>query len=563
MKEAEPVHALIDAVRQRCHALLLKRVAVATLLGAAVVVLLGSLLWLVRGQSVPPSFPVVVTVMAVFLGLAFYVHGRMDRVRAAELADRHFGLKDGLVSALFLEDSGSESERKLQWSRLAPKLEDCRPETIDEAFPKRRAVLGGVLAGAALWLCLLPPSPAVLAEEKERAEMAERVAEAKKDLEELIEKLDEDIVAAGEKEVLALDEFRKLVKQIDENGDRTEATRQFARIEQKMREAARALDQRRDMETLDMAAVELGKAEETEPRQLGKKLEAKELEDAEEMLKKLAQKKIDPKDLKKDEEGKRKLAEARKDLAKMRATTKRLAAAGKQRQGAAKAGGGAGKAAGGGKGNPGGGEGQMGQGGNGQQQEGLEDLMAELDDAARELKEALEEIEIDPDAEFEDGEFDGPMARFNGKLDQLRGKFRRMNAKQQAMGKLDQLRQGLAQAQGMMQGQQMLGLAQGQGGREAGRGSSWSERQEKDDSQKNGAMTELKGQHGSGPSLSAVEEAESGTGVSGRRGTAKERDFARQVESFVQRDDIPEGLKLGVRNYFENVQSAASKPEDE
>ena len=100
----------------------------------------------------------------------------------------------------------------------------------------------------------------------------------------------------------------------------------------------------------------------------------------------------------------------------------------------------------------------------------------------------------------------------------------------------------------------MLGLAPG--GKQAGTGSSCSERKERDDSQKNGALTQLQGQHGSGPSMSSVEETESGTGVSSRRSEAKQRELTRQVESFVQRDDVPEALKLGVRNYFENLQYA-------
>jgi hypothetical protein len=63
--------------------------------------------------------------------------------------------------------------------------------------------------------------------------------------------------------------------------------------------------------------------------------------------------------------------------------------------------------------------------------------------------------------------------------------------------------------------------------------------------------------------MSAVEDAQSGTGVSGRGVSVKNRDFARQVESFVQRDDVPEALKLGVRNYFENLQSGNQSSESE
>jgi hypothetical protein len=67
-------------------------------------------------------------------------------------------------------------------------------------------------------------------------------------------------------------------------------------------------------------------------------------------------------------------------------------------------------------------------------------------------------------------------------------------------------------------------------------------------------MAELKGrQNADGPSSSSVESAESGGGIAGRANVAKERAFKQQLESLVHRDDIPEGLKLGVREYFEKV----------
>jgi hypothetical protein len=343
------------------------------------------------------------------------------------------------------------------------------------------------------------------------------------------------------------------VKSIDEHGDRAEATRQFARIEQKVRDSSRALDQKRDEETLKLAAAELAKAEQTEARQLGKKLDAKELKEAAEMLAKLDAKKIDPKDLKNPATKKQKLTEAKEQLAKMRAISKRLAAAGKQRQGARQA------QAGKGDGQQGQGDGTSnedgaaGEGAQGEQGKPLEDLMAEIDDAAAEMEKDQEEAESDPDAEMSDE----PMEKANGALGKLGKHLKGMQAKRMAKSKLEELRAGLAQAQGFTQGQtQTLGLAE-PGGKKPGTGSSWSERKERDDSQKNGQLAELKGQHGDGPSLSAVEDAESGAGVSSRRGEAREREFARQAESFVQRDDVPESLKLGVRNYFENLQSAA------
>lgn len=555
MSSRPELESLVRQVASRHHRLLARRLLFQTLAAAATVCVLGSMLWLLGGYAVPPAFPLGVAGLALIAGLAVWRLRRMSHASAVTETDRFFGLKDAVTSARHLASTAPEDPAtELQWKWLAPRLEDCRPDTITAPFPKRMAWASLALTGLATWLCLLPPSPAIAAAQKEAIETQARIVESKEQLEQLIEALEKDIVAPEDKEALKMDEFRKMVKSIDEHGDRAEAVRQFARIEQKVRDSSHALDQKRDEETVKLAAAELAKAEQTEARQLGKKLEAKELKEAAEQLEKLAAKKLEAKDLKDPAAKKEKLTEAKEEVAKMRAISKRLAAAGKQRQGARQA------QAGKGEGKQGQGEGKDGEGAAGQMAEGqgeqgqaLEDLMAELDDAAAEMEKDLEEVEVDPDAEMSDE----PMEKANGALGKLGKHLKGMHGKRMAKGKLDQLRNGLAQAQSFSQGQsQMLGLAQAPGGREPGTGSSWSERKEKDDSQKNGQLAELKGQHGDGPSLSAVEEAESGTGVSGRRGEAKQREFARQVESFVQRDDVPESLKLGVRNYFEGLQSA-------
>lgn len=561
--------ALLAAVRRRVNRLHAVRIAVFAFVGAAALIFaLAAGLRLARGEEVPLWPFVVVPLAAAGQALLFYWHGRIDNARAAAVADRRFGLKDGLVSALHLRRSGDSQAADLQWQWLRERLDSCRPESIGRPIPRRLAAVGAVLAAAAVGLGLMPPSPEVVAAREEARETRERVESAKQRLEDLVEALDDEVVAPGERPVLEMDEFRKMVEKIEPTGDRTEAIRQFARMEQKIRDAARALDQRRDTETLKLAAAELGKAEETEPRQLARKLENKQLREAAEELEKLKQKPLDPEKLKDAKAKKRELAEAREELAKMRAVTKRLAAAGRQRQAAAEAGGGAGGggagAAGAGAGAAGAGGGQMAEA-DGEAPENLEDLMAELDDAAGDIEEALREVEIDPDAEWADGDFDGPVARANGLLDRFDGKLRRMHAKGRAQGKLDQMMRGLAEARGMAKDEdeemQLQQLAGG-GGKAPGTGSVDSRREGADDSPDGGDLAQLKGQHGDGPSLSAVESAESGTGVSGRRGEARSREFSRQVESFVQRDDIPDTLKLGVRNYFESLESAAPRPAD-
>ncbi len=544
------IDTLVRQVASRHHRLLARRVVFVAIAIAAAVAIAGSLAWVLRGRSVPAAFPLAVALAAALGGWAFWHFRKMRGDAAIRETDRFFGLKDGISTARHLSTTAPDDPATaLEWKWLAPRLAECRPETIVAPFPRRTAAIAAVLAVVAISLALVPPSAAVLAAEKQAKDTRARVAESKEQLAQLIEELDKEIVAPGEKDAAKMDEFRKLVKAIDENGERSEVARQFARIEQKVRDASRALDQRRDEETLQLAAAELAKSEKTEARQLGKKLDAKQLKEAAEMLAKLKAEKPDAKALKDPKAKTKKLAEAKEQAARMRAISKRLAAAGRQRQGARQAMQGQGNGAAGG-----------GSGGDmaGAQGKALEDMMAELDDAAAAMEKNLQQFEADPDAEWSDEPFD----KANGALKGLGKHMKGMHAKRLAKSKLDMLRDALAQSQSFTQGQtQMLGLAGG--GKQAGTGSSWSKRNEKDDSQKNGQLAQLQGQHGVGPSLSSVEEAESGTGVSGRRGDARQRDFARQTESFVQRDDIPESLKLGVRNYFENLQSAAKAPDPE
>lgn len=549
------IEELARKIANRHNGFLLRRTVIVAILATSSAIILASLFFVTRGFSVPAIIPALIGTIGIIATIAWFLTKRMDNHQAVIEADHFFDLKDGITTARHLAvHAPDEPTTILQWNWLSPKLPGCDPRAITQPFPAKLGTCATVLAAIAITLCLLPPSDSVRAEQELAEITRQRVTESKQELEKLIEELEKDMVGEDQDENIDMDEFRQMVKAIDETGDRAEAARQFARIERKVRDATRGLDQQRDEETLKLAAKELQKSDDTEARKIGKKLDEKELKEAAELLEKLAPQKIDPKELKKDEQQKKeKLDEAKKDLAKMRAATKRLAAAGKQRQAARQAqGGGAGENAQGGEG-----EGAEGEGEAEGEGKPLEDMLAELDEAAEQMEKDLEEMEFDPDAEWDEDaeENEGEMMKMKGQLGQH---LKKMQGKRQAKSKMDALRDALAQAQANAQGQSQM-QADGPGGKEAGKGSSWSERKEKDDSQKNGQLAELKGQHGQGPSLSAVEDAEAGTGVSSRKGSAKERDFNRQMESFVQRNDVPESLKLGVRNYFENLQSATKE----
>jgi hypothetical protein len=121
------------------------------------------------------------------------------------------------------------------------------------------------------------------------------------------------------------------------------------------------------------------------------------------------------------------------------------------------------------------------------------------------------------------------------------------------------------QAQQFASGQaQTLGLAQQlaqQGGLKPGTGHSDAKRKEQDAAKDNQNFAQLNGQQGEGESKSSTESADSGSGSTSRSATEKSRDFRKQAESLVHRDDVPEDLKQGIREYFERVhQTESTKP---
>ncbi|NNE93682.1 MAG: hypothetical protein HKN23_18690, partial [Verrucomicrobiales bacterium] len=97
------------------------------------------------------------------------------------------------------------------------------------------------------------------------------------------------------------------------------------------------------------------------------------------------------------------------------------------------------------------------------------------------------------------------------------------------------------------------------GGKKAGTGSVESRTDQSTELVDNGQTTQLKGQKGQGPSLATIESADDGDGVSSRRTVAAQREFREQMESFVQREDVPEDVKEGVKQYFHSIHQSGEE----
>jgi hypothetical protein len=538
-----PIPSFIDAVRRRLDRGVASRLGARCLLAAAGACVLWAVTWRIFGYAAPwPGYAIAGGAGLVAFVISTLMSKRSD-TQAAAAADEVFGLKDGLLSWLGFRAKGSEGEVfDLHERSMAAKVAGLDVAAVPVPHPRRQYGVGLLLAVIAAGLAFLPHSQAVRDRLAREQMTAERSAEVKKQVEEAVEELI-DQLSEEERQVLDPAKLRELAKQLEETKDQREAEKQIAKFEQELAKAMQGLEARQDEAVLKLAAEELAKSSLADVRQLGKQLDAKDFEMAKQELQDMkpgAKPKMTPEQLEK----------LKKNAAKAKDMAKRMADGARKRDfGKAPKPGNHQDAA----------EMPMAEG----DQKPMQEMLDEMDAEARQLGQKMEQGEFDPDAEAMAG-------RMDGKMDELGRRLGQMGARQKAKDKLAKLRAGMGEARQFAQGQaQMLGLAQamGQGqqpgGLKPGQGSVESRRKERDELKDNGNLSQLKGQaNPDGPSSNSVESAESGTGIAGRASVDNKREFQRQMESLVRRDDIPEELKLGVREYFERVHETADTPDN-
>lgn len=534
----------LNVLRKRLNSnLAIQMGSVGMLVGSAVV-LAYCLLFVLRGYAVPIMGPTIIfltTGIVIFVG---YWRYRKTLENTAQFADQEWKLKNVLTSAYHFRKKQQEGRvYQLVQDQAEAQVKHLDPRKVPFVFYRKMSASFLALLIASIWMLTLPPSDAVIAQNAKEQMTADRTEEVKLALEKYLQEIEKDLDDT-EKEAIKLNELKKWVQELKKTGDQREALKQFARLEQKISKNINALEQRKEEKMLKNVAAELMKAELTESKKLGKDLDMKEFDQAAKKLKELKLSKVEKNNLKENVKPKT-LTEQQKKIATMRKMSKRMARAnGKLGK--------SGKNGKGQQGKMGEANGEMGKMGEIAEGDDLQEMLDELDDALEELEGDLEELAME-EGEFEEGEFGDIMGRIDGDLDNLAKKWRKMSARRKAQSKLKKMRQGLAQAQSYTSGKsQRLGM----GGKRAGEGTDHSQRKEKSDLKENDQFAQLSGIKRKGPSNSSIEEAESGTGVSRRKGETKEQNYQRQFESFVHRDDVPEDLKAGVREYLKSIHKA-------
>src|SRR6478672_2225422 len=162
MSARPEIESLLRQVARRHDGFSARRVAIVTLIVASVLAIAVSLFWVLRGHSVPPAILLAIGATSLIGGLVYGWLRRMRTDAAVRETDRFFDLKDGIASARHLAlHQPEDPATALQWKWLEPRLASCKAEAISENFPKRPALLAGLLAMAAIGLAFVPPSPAV------------------------------------------------------------------------------------------------------------------------------------------------------------------------------------------------------------------------------------------------------------------------------------------------------------------------------------------------------------------------------------------------------------------
>ncbi len=553
-----PIEHFLAVVRQRLNRHRLWNTLIWAMVAAAGTLVVLGLWYTLRGYAVPPGAILSTLALATAGAAIAFAFRLLNTEAAARSADRLFRLHDSITSYLHFSQRGNrDGYYALQAEQTEKRVAPLDPQEIKYQAPQRGLVLAACLLAIAVPLGLRGPSAEVVREQELEKQTLEATTVINEQLEKQVEELEKEAAKDDEKELLDPNKLRQWVKELEETGDHKEALRQYTQLERKLNEARLAVQNKRDEQLLERAARELENSRETQP--LAKDLEQKNYDKAAEQMEKMQPK------------GDKSLEKQRQDLARLKAAAQHMAAAARASKAAAssaakseaKANSSQSKSSeanGKPSGNKSGGSGGAGSDGGGSEMaEAMEQLSQAVSDLDKVLSEAQhqEKQQGKCDAEKK-GECQACQKCVGECLSKLNNQMKKLAMCQRTGKKLSSLCQSCSQCQGNLASLCQISKP---GGKKAGWGSSDERRSETDELVDNGQNTQLQGIKGQGPSVTSVEAAEEGSGVSTRKSSTKQRNFQRQYESFVSREDIPEQVKDGVKHYFEvihNVTPAVS-----
>lgn len=550
-QDHRPIETFLARLRGRLNSHRLWTTLIWTMAVAAGMLTLVGIWYTARGYAVPRYELALVPALAVFIGTLYWFLRRLDAEGAARAADQLFGLRDAMISYLhFSRDGRRNGFHELQAKQTRQRIEPLDPAAVPYEPPRRGIALAMGLLLVAVPLGLRGPSEARVEEQRLASETTLATATINAELEQLVEDLRDSALNAEEQELLDANKLRKWVDELKETADHKEALRQYAQLERKLNETRLSLQNKRDQQLLERAAREMETSRETQS--LAEQLKQKNYDQSAELLKKM-----EPK------AGDKSLSEQRKELARLKAAAQHMAAAAQaSKSNSASSNPGASSSTSASSGSSssqskgsaaGAGQGQSAGGDMAQTMEDLAKAVAEFNESLLEAE--LQESQLGECKSDQLSKCQACSQCVSDEVDKLCKQLKKLGMCQRTDQRLASLCKACSQCQGSLSS---LCMSPKAGGKKAGMGTNTARRDQIDELVDNGMTTQLKGIKGRGSSLTTVEAAEDGSGVSSRQATSNvKRTFKRQFEAFVTREDIPDEIREGVKQYFEVIHQIA------
>lgn len=580
-----------DARRTLATARRARRTALVIAGGGLALVAIGVGYW-IAGPRVPTGVTIaaILGTVAAFGGAVLTV--RVGVGEASRRLDAVLGLDDGAASAhgfsrLGDADRHGMHERQRDW--LADRLEGRDASGLREALPTALLVAAIALPLLAVPLLLRADAAHIV----EQREQAARTIALATELNEGIEALVEEEIAAAEdeaeKEALDPEGLKEMVERLAVSPETEDLLRQYAEMERTVAARSRELDAERAEQLLASAGRELRSGRSTQ--KLGQALERTDFDAAREALE--AMKPSEDPPTAEDLAKKRAELEAFKEAAATLGEAARRFEAGSEKtasQKSASAKPNADRSPNAKPSNRPNANGERspseardakpmeGDPSNAQPSDGAQGEPSDQDprsleeriaDAMRQLQQAAQDME-EAQGQCESGQCSSSdldeLARASNSarraMSRLQRQMQELEGRRQARSRLARIGRALGQCQGAAAGQNQSPFSipnPNAGGQRAGQGASNAENSTI--AAEDGRLEQIQGMLGAGPSTTRTEDADDGSGAAARGNVEREVDHARQLESFVDRPDVPESVREGVKRYFEIVHGAADAAE--
>lgn len=500
--------------------------------------LVANIYFIVQGYAAQTYLYFINFGLFVLLATIHFLIYFVNMPKTAVIVDKAYNLKEGLLSHIGFQNKGlAAGVFKLQEDKLIADLSEVRGKSLFVMPHKNLIWLSVMLLTSMCLVGFMPESERVASKKKQEEQMLKITAKNIEELNKALEELEKELTDE-EKELLKKSKIIQAVKEIEENKNKEEAFSDLAKLEQELRKELKSDQFQANLATLKNLEEEALKFEET--KELGEDLQKKDFKKAAEDLKKFELDEKLLKDLQEELKNKKELSkeemkELKEKLAnKVASQAKNMKALNKSVKKSLS------------KENANGKEGVAGE--LGELSEELSEIEGDLDKLAyiskmeKLSKEELEELMKNCE------NCQNCSGDCNSKLDKLGKSLKKMGVQKGYMDKLFNMKEKLNMAQMAVATESIM-----PGGKKPGEGVDRNLTGQKDSLKDNSQFTQIKGQKGEGAGLVSIEDAASGTGVSRVQGKATKVEFKAQAESFMNREDIPDDLKGGVKNYFNSI----------